>query len=63
MGSTSIDNQISELLLNKKIRVKTVKSLRKMFLTAKRYDLVVDNTFKFVNFYYLKVNRVYIKNT
>jgi len=58
-----IDNQISELLLNKKIRVKTVKSLRKMFLTAKRYDLVVDNTFKFVNFYYLKVNRVYIKNT
>ena len=58
-----IDYQISDLLLSEEINEGDVERLKKLYLTAKRYDLVVSDTLKFVNFYYLKPNRVYVKKT
>lgn len=33
-----------------------------LYLTAKQYDILVDDSLKFVNFYYLLMHRVYLKN-
>lgn len=55
-----IDYQINRLIIRNKADTENVKSLTKMYLTAKKYDILTDDYFKFVNFYYLLMNRTYL---
>jgi len=57
-----IDNLINEHLLKKNIDETAYKDLLKLFYQAKRFEFSVDNTFIFVNFYYLLINKVFYTN-
>ena len=39
-----------------------VMRLETLYLTAKKYDVLINDYFKFVNYYYLHMNRTYMKN-
>ena len=56
-----INYQISYALLSDKIDSLNFERLKNMYLTAKQYDLKIDNSFKFINLYMLIMHRVYIR--
>jgi hypothetical protein len=59
---SDLNYQINDLLLNREeINKDIVQKLKKLYLTAKQYDVLVDDSFKFVNIYYLLMHRVYLK--
>jgi len=57
-----IDYQINNLLLEGEVDDDAIMRLKTLYLTAKKYDVTIDDYFKFVNFYYLLMNRTYLKN-
>ncbi len=56
-----IHYQINDLILSKDIKEDIVENLKMLYLTAKQYDIFVDDSLKFVNYYYLLMHRVYLK--
>jgi len=59
---SDLNYQINDLLLNKEeINDDIVQKLKKLYLTAKQYDVLVVDSFKFVNIYFLTMHRVYFK--
>ena len=55
-----INYQITHLLLYEKGDEIQYKNLRRMYLTAKPYDLLIDDSMQFLQFYYLIMNRTYV---
>ncbi len=58
---SDINYQINNILLKGECAEQDVKNLKRLYQTAKHFDLLIDDSFKFVNIYYLIMNRVYIK--
>lgn len=58
---SDINYQINDLILSKDIKEDIVEKLKTLYLTAKQYDILVDDSLKFVNYYYLLMHRVYLK--
>lgn len=56
----NIDYQINDLILRKYINEDQLEKLKTKYLTAKQYDVLVDDSLKFVNFYVLSMNDVYL---
>lgn len=48
------------LIKNLRISKKDIEFVKKMFFSAKRYELFINDSMKFVNFYILLNNRVYL---
>ena len=57
----SIDYQIEALIIKGEINEESVSNLENSFLTAKQYELVIDDNLKFVNFYGLNMHKTYIR--
>ena len=55
-----INYQINHLILYNKVDEEKYKKLRRMYLTAKPYDLLIDDSMQFIQFYYLIMNRTYV---
>jgi hypothetical protein len=59
---SNLNYLINDLLLNEEeINENSVQDLKKMFLTAKQYDIIVVNYFGFINIFYPVINSVYLK--
>lgn len=56
-----INYQINDAILSENITANEIERLKKMYLTAKQYELYIDSSLKFVHFYSLMMHRVYIK--
>jgi len=56
----SIDYQLSHLLVSGEVNETALAALKRLYLTAKKYELVVEDTFKFINFYSLRYTQVYL---
>lgn len=56
----NLDYLINDIILRKDINEEQVKKLKELYLTAKQYDVLVDDSLKFVNFYFLSMNNVYL---
>lgn len=56
-----INYQINDALLSDEIQSENIERLKKLYLTAKQYDLFVDDSFKFVHIYSLIVHRVHLR--
>jgi len=54
------NDQVSNLLLSKDVDKEAVEKLKEQYLSAKQYDLVIDDYFKFVNYYWLSMHKVYL---
>jgi hypothetical protein len=57
----SIDYQISGLILDKNIKEEAVLELKNLFLTAKRYELVISNYLLFFPYYFLAMSKEHIR--
>ena len=55
-----INYQISHLLLYKKEDAQKYIQLRRLYFTAKPYDLLIDDSMQYIHFYYLIINRTYL---
>lgn len=55
-----IDYQINDLILSKDVKEERIVKLKALYLAAKQYDVLVDDSLKFVNFYSLSMNSVYL---
>lgn len=55
-----INYQINHLLMYDKADEVSYKKLRRLYLTAKPYDLLIDDSMQFIQFYYLLMNRTYV---
>lgn len=55
-----INYQINHLMLYNKVDETKYKKLRRLYLTAKPYDLLIDDSMQFIQFYYLIMNRTYV---
>lgn len=56
----NIDYQINSLIMSGVVKRQAVEELKNLYLAAKPYDLVVDDYFKFVNYYILAMHKVYL---
>jgi len=56
-----INYQINDAILSKEANQDTYDKLKTLYLTAKQYDLLIDDSLKYVNFYYLLMQRVHLK--
>jgi len=57
-----INYLINDLILNKKCNRQELENLKHLYFTAKPYDYVVTSLFKYIQFYFLIPNRVYLKH-
>lgn len=57
-----INYQLNKLLLDRKVDEIKLNQLKKLYLTAKPYDLLIDNSMQFVQFYYLLMNKTYLSS-
>jgi uncharacterized membrane protein (Fun14 family) len=55
-----IDYKINSLILSKDMKEEYYEKLKAQYLTAKQYDVSVDNSLKFVNLYTTSMNSVYL---
>lgn len=58
----NINDRINALIIKGNIDENIVSELQNSYLTAKKYDVFIDDYFKFVNFYFLRMNRTYLEN-
>ncbi len=56
----NLDYLINDFILRKDINEEQVKKTKELYLTAKQYDVLVNDSLKFVNFYFLSMNDVYL---
>lgn len=56
----NLDYLLNDFILRKDINEDQVEKLKTKYLTAKQYDVLVDDSLKFVNFYFLSMNEVYL---
>lgn len=55
-----INYQINYLIINKKEDEQQYSRLKRMYLTAKPYDILIDDSIQFLQFYYLIMNRTFM---
>ena len=58
-----INDQINRLRLNKNFKTGEYEKLKKLFLTARKYDIILVNPLKIVQTYHFHINKEYFENT
>lgn len=57
-----LNHRINMFILKDECTEEDIKILKKLYATAKPFDYMVDDSFKFINIYYLTINQVYINS-
>jgi hypothetical protein len=50
---------INSMIIKNDINPNEFENLKRLYLSAKQFDLLIDDSFKFVIFYMLTIHRVY----